>query len=154
MTERFTSIRAKNPVSKQMGNYVQDNGVTILKLNSLEDCKDVCELLNELESDKDKLSETNHKLYDKMTELAIENKYLKQIIQDFEVRIRELEHENNILKTCNEKADKHIRRLKDIVNCRNCKHHYHNHGKIWSVIKVIMPIWVLTSSVMNGSIFQ
>ena len=57
MTEnkRFTVIRKKNPVSKEIGNYVQDMGTTILKLGFLEDCKDVCDILNELNDENKQL---------------------------------------------------------------------------------------------------
>ena len=55
MTKRFTVIRKKNPVSKEMGNYVQDMGTTILKLGFLEDCKDVCDILNELNNENKQL---------------------------------------------------------------------------------------------------
>ena len=46
-TKQFTAVRKKNPVTQEYGNYVQDDGTTILKLSSLEDCRDVCEILED-----------------------------------------------------------------------------------------------------------
>ena len=75
MTEnkRFTVIRKKNPVSKEMGNYVQDKGTTILKLGFLEDCKDVCDILNELNDENKELKDLLKSMADRNGEIWLDN---------------------------------------------------------------------------------
>ena len=95
MTEnkRFTVIRKKNPVSKEIGNYVQDMGTTILKLGFLEDCKDVCDILNELNNQADAVR----------TELQL------------------CEEENNELQTRNNRQAETIRKLYTLIGNKDWK---------------------------------
>ena len=67
MTKRFTAIRKKNPVSKEMGNYIQDDETTILKLSSFEDCKDIVGVLNNFDCEFKHLQEENEQLKEIIT---------------------------------------------------------------------------------------
>lgn len=47
--KKYTCKKIENPVTKEVNNYIQYNDTTILKLNSITDCKNVCQLLNRLD---------------------------------------------------------------------------------------------------------
>ena len=47
--EKYTYKKIENPITKELGNYIQYNGSTIFKLDSIEDCKTVCHELNRLD---------------------------------------------------------------------------------------------------------
>lgn len=95
--KRFTVIRKKNQVSKEMGNYVQDRGTTILKLGFFEDCNDVCDILNYLNDECEFLEIENEALEHAATKYAElchktlkENKQLKaQLYCDEEEDVKE-----------------------------------------------------------------
>ena len=111
MTKRFTVIRKKNPVSKEMGNYVQDRGTTILKLGFLEDCKDVCDILNELNDENDVLKQQLktkyivNKQYEELQKIKKEHRKLQldfndccAIITNLKESKLDIEDENEQLK--------------------------------------------------------
>ena len=47
--EKYTYKETNNPVTKELENHIQYNGSTIFKLDSIEDCKTVCQELNRLD---------------------------------------------------------------------------------------------------------
>ena len=101
MTEkRFTAIRKRNPVTKDIGNYIQDNGTTILKLGFSQDCKDVAELLNMLHEENEEIGTAldnmvtfKNKYRDKYKEVKKENEQLKQELADVDRLIDDLGHD-------------------------------------------------------------
>lgn len=86
MTEQFIAIRRKNPVTKEMRNYIQKNGTTILKLSSFEDCKDVATVLNTYVQEQQLANEFNQSncitvQKSKIKELEGENERLRNGIE-------------------------------------------------------------------------
>lgn len=47
--EKYTCKEINNPVTKELDNCIQYNGSTILKLDSIKDCRTVCHELNRLD---------------------------------------------------------------------------------------------------------
>lgn len=47
--EKYTCKEINNPVTKELDNCIQYNGSTILKLDSIKDCRTVCQELNRLD---------------------------------------------------------------------------------------------------------
>lgn len=102
---RFSVVRIKNPVSKKTGNYIQDNGSTILKLSSLEDCKNVCDVLNEQEDMLRRYMKSTSNYHTLFSEKIDELRILK----------KDLDHEitkNRVLLEQNEKLEE---KLEDIL---------------------------------------